>query len=289
MTALVIGASGTVGRNVVDGLVRAGTDVRAMSRTPVPDRDGVRSVRGDLEDPDSLADAFDGVDRMMLFPVPATASAVLEAAREAGVRRVVVLSSSIVTSGIDTTFHAAVERAARNSGLEWTAVRPGEFAMNRLRLWGRSVRDERVVRFPEMSRQVGALVHESDVASMITHALLDDGHDGKAYTFTGPEQLTVREQVERIAEAIGEPVRFDPVAPDDAVEILRGEGGWAAQNAELVAGAANAEVDDGRSAQPDGDEPVVRYAPEPVAEVTGRPARSFSQWALDHRDDFRGS
>ncbi|GAA5705402.1 hypothetical protein Save01_06254 [Streptomyces avermitilis] len=76
--------------------------------------------------PESLADALEGVDRMYLFPVAETAWEVVPLAQQAGVRRIVVLSSGAVTTGFDSDFHSPVERAVEESGLEWTHVRPGE-------------------------------------------------------------------------------------------------------------------------------------------------------------------
>jgi uncharacterized protein YbjT (DUF2867 family) len=112
MTILVTGAAGNIGRIVVERLVAAGASVRALTRDPrkaFPP--GVDVVAGDLADPPTLQGAFDGVERLYLFPVPATARAVAGLARRAGVRRAVVLSSGAVTGGYDTDFHLPVERA----------------------------------------------------------------------------------------------------------------------------------------------------------------------------------
>jgi nucleoside-diphosphate-sugar epimerase len=117
MTVLVIGAAGNVGRLVVERLLAAGASVRALTRDPrkaFPP--GVEVVTGDLADPSTLGGAFAGVSRMYLFPVPATARVVAGLARQAGVRRAVVLSSGAVTGGHDTDFHLPVERASRSRG-----------------------------------------------------------------------------------------------------------------------------------------------------------------------------
>ncbi len=108
----------------------------------------VETVHGDLTDPAGLAPVLAGVDRMYLFPVARTAKQVADLARQAGVRRVVVLSSAAVTSGADRTVHPPVEQAAEQAATEWTHVRPGEFMLNRLLLWGPSIRAEGVVYYP---------------------------------------------------------------------------------------------------------------------------------------------
>nr|MDT0663611.1 NAD(P)H-binding protein [Micromonospora sp. DSM 115978] len=140
MTILVTGATGYVGRRVVRQLVEAGAPVRALTRSPAAAAGllptGTEVVVGDLSAPSTLADAFERVDRLYLFPVPGTAREVLGLAVAAGVRRVVVLSSGAVTTGDDHDFHLPVERAAEASGAAWTHLRCGEFASNTLRLWG---------------------------------------------------------------------------------------------------------------------------------------------------------
>jgi uncharacterized protein YbjT (DUF2867 family) len=287
MAILVTGATGSVGRNVVRRLVEAGAEVRALSRSPRPAGlpEGVRAVAGDLTQPASLAGALEDVDRMYLFPVAETAREVVALARQAGVRRIVVLSSGAVTAGFDSDFHLPVERAVEESGLEWTHVRPGEFAMNKLALWGPSIRAEGVVRDPYPDA-AGCPVHEQDIADVAALALLEDGHRGRAYTLNGPDTLTHRRQVELIAEAVGRPVRFDVVSREEAREHYREQGGFAAENADFLLGFedySGGETD--LQALEELDPTAV--GPSPTAEeATGAPARTFAQWAHDHAREF---
>jgi uncharacterized protein YbjT (DUF2867 family) len=214
---LVTGATGHVGRVVVEQLVAAGVRVRAMTRSPQQAHfpEGVETVAGDLTDPAALAPVLAGVDRMYLFPVARTAREVVTLAGRAGVGRIIVLSSSAVTSGADTSFHLPVERAVEELGPEWTHVRPGEFMLNKLFLWGPSIRTEGVVYepFPEAAWWP---VHERDVADVAVAALLQDGHRGQGYDLSGPELITRREQVNAIATAIGREVRLEVVTPEQA-------------------------------------------------------------------------
>lgn len=288
MAFLVTGATGNVGRNVVRQLVKAGEEVRALTRSPrtsgLPA--GVQVIAGDLTQPESLADAVKGIDRMFLFPVPETAREVVSMAREAGVHRVVVLSSGAVTTGYDTNFHLPVEQAVEESGLEWTHVRPGEFAMNKLALWGPSIRAEGVVRDPNPDL-TWCPVHERDIADVTARALLEDGHGGRAYTLNGPEMLSHRRQVELIAEAIGRPIRFEVVTRDEARENYLRQGGFAAANADFLLGfedysGGETDLQDLKEFDPPAAGPM------PTAEeVIGVPAaRTFAQWARDHAREF---
>src|SRR5262249_44716919 len=182
-----------------------------------------------------LGPVLAGGDRMYLFPVPGTAREVVTLAREAGVRRIVVLSSAAVTSGADTTFHSAVEPAGGGRGPEWAHVRPGKFMLTTLALWGPGVRADGAVYepFPDAASWP---VHERDVADVAVAALLQDGHHGKAYNLSGPALVSRREQVEAIAAATGRDVRLDVVSPEQARERYLRQGGFAAANADFLLG-----------------------------------------------------
>jgi uncharacterized protein YbjT (DUF2867 family) len=280
---LVTGATGQVGRHVVARLVEAGCSVVALTRRsdavfPAP----VEVVRGDLLAPASIP--FGGVSRMFLFPEPRTAREVVARAVEAGVSRIVTLSSGAVTGGFDTDFHLPVEQAVEASGVAWTHLRPGDFASNTLRLWGPMIRSSRVVRYAGPAAPSLA-IHEADIAAVGVAALLADGHAGRWYDLTGPAVLTRREQVAAIGEALGEEVRFEEVDPARAREILRPQGGWAAENADFLLGFADYSADGPSLADVDWS---AALAPLPtVEEVLGRPARTFAQWARDNVAAFR--
>ncbi len=285
MRVLVTGATGNVGRRVTASLVEAGVSVRALTRNPArADLPGAEIVRGDLTEPESVP--FDGVDRMFLFPEPSTAKDLVERAVRAGVRRIVVLSSGAVTGGFDTTFHPPVEQAVERSGVEWTHVRPGEFAANKLALWGPSIRAERVVRDPNPDGGWYP-VHEWDVADAALAALLEDGHHGKAYDVNGPELISLRDQVGAIADALGEEIHFEEVTPAEAREIYRKLGGFAAEAADFLLGFTDY---DGNAADPadaaDFDPSSLGPLPT-VSSVTGAEPRTFAQWARDRVEDFR--
>lgn len=277
MPILVTGATGNVGRHVVEQLVQAGAQVRAVTRNParVSFPDGVEAFAGDLAKPASLAGAFAGVTRMFLFPLayraPVVRSmadvmenpALAEVAARAGVRRQVMLGSS------DSLFD--VERAVEAWSPEWTVLRPGEFAVNKLDQWAPSIRASGVVR-AAYGDSWGTPIHEADIAAVAVAALLEDGHRGRRYELTGPQALTLREQVRAIGEGIGREIRFEELTHAQA-------------RAELLALGTPVEVVDLMIlAQPARSAPPVLPT---VREVTGRPGRTLVQWAAEHADDFR--
>ena len=278
MTILVTGATGHVGRVVVDRLLAAGQSVRALTRRPETARlpEDAQVVAGDLTDIGTLpGDLFDEVDRLYLFPVPETAGAVMERARAAGVRRVVTLSAlAAEMDGGDNPLgdrHLAVERAVEAAGVEWTHLRPGPFAVNMLN-WAPSIRAESVVRAP-YARSHQAPIHEADIAEVGVAALLENGHAGRVYAMSGPESVTNTERAAAIGAAIGREVRFEEQSPADARTAMT------AYLPEPVADMMLAY----QAGTVDRPAPVLPA----VEEVLGHPGRTFARWAADHAADFR--
>ncbi|MER5646343.1 NmrA family NAD(P)-binding protein [Streptosporangium sp. NPDC002524] len=268
---LVIGATGTIGRQVVAQALEAGAEVRAAARDPetagLPG--GAEVVRADLADPDSLRAPLDGAEAVFLLWPFATAEgmpALLDMIA-AHARRVVYLSSAAVRD-----HERRIEGMIERSGLERTFLRPHAFAANTLR-WAGQIRAEAVVREPYGAAAMPPL-HERDLAAVAVRALTGDGHDGAAYELAGPETLTQAEQARVIGEVIGRPVRWEETSPRAARERML-ERGWPP---EAVDGVLRAQA--GMVTSP-------RAATATVEEVTGVPARTFRAWVTDHADRFR--
>jgi uncharacterized protein YbjT (DUF2867 family) len=142
MTILVTGATGTVGRNVVEQLVKRGVDVRALVRDPAKANfaPSVNVVQGDLLDVDSMRKAFNAVSTLFLLNavVPdefTQALIALNLAREAGVNRVVYLSVIHSDVYVNVPHFAAkfgVERMIEQMGFNATILRPAYFISNDL-------------------------------------------------------------------------------------------------------------------------------------------------------------
>ncbi|SDM94945.1 SDR family oxidoreductase [Allokutzneria albata] len=265
MTVLVAGATGTVGGIVVRRLAAAGVPVRGLTRNPdavLPS--GVEKAVGDLSDASSLAAVFAGVSAVQLFMNWEDQGAVVDLAVRSGVRRIVLLSS-------DGTPDEALERRVRDSGLEWTILRPGEFAANKIDIWGPAIRAGGPVReaYPDV---VGVPVHEADIADVAVAALTGDGHHGRTHLIRGPEALTHREQIRLIGEAVGREIEIEEVGHDQARQDLIATG-FPEEVADHILHYFVEWV----------DAPPVPVSLEPI---TGRPGRTFAEWARDHAADF---
>ncbi|MFD8164396.1 NAD(P)H-binding protein [Streptomyces malaysiensis] len=280
---LVTGATGAVGGEVVDRLLERGEKVRVLTRNPEGARrwaEAVDVVTGDLADPGSLGAALDGVDRaflLLVLPGIPQAGPIVAAVRDAGVRHVALLSSIRAGSARDSAIkqvNLAAEAVVQGSGLDWTVLRGGTFMSNTLP-WAPSVRAERVVRAFGGDFRSSA-VDPRDVGEVAARVLADPApHRSRVHTLTGGEVITVAEQVALLAELLGEPVAFEElpeaVARGAMVDRLR-----------YPPAVADAMLTMLRNT----DESLVRVDGA-VAEVLGRPPRSYREWAADHIEAFR--
>ncbi len=274
---LVTGSTGNVGRHVVSGLGAAGAAVRALVRPGTAHRPGgVDAVTGSLDDPAGLDTALAGVEAVFLvwpFLTTDAAPAVLEAiGRHA--RRLVYLSSIGVggpEERADPIFglHARMERLIEAGGLPHTVLRADTIASNTLG-WAEQIRTTGVVRGPLTAPT--AVVDPRDLAAVAVRALTDGAHVGATYRLTGPEVISRPEHVDAIGAAIGRDLRFEEVPVPAARARMLADGRPPALVDALLSAAEN------RSAS--------TLVTSDIEDLTGKPSRSFPQWAHDHRDAF---
>jgi uncharacterized protein YbjT (DUF2867 family) len=280
---LVTGATGNVGRQVVLQLLDANHRVRALVRDP--DRadfpSGAAAVRGDFSAPETWDAALDSVEAVfVMWPSPSVdvVGFIDRAARRA--KRVVFLSSSLVRDddppvNFLAKAHADIEQAIQRSSLAWTILRPGYFASNALRWWAPQLTGGDVLRWPFAGARY-APIHERDIANVAVHGLTDARHDGQKYVLTGPQPLTFAEQIDAIGTATKRPLRFDEISKDAARAL------FAELRFPLPPNVIDMILDSWERGMT--ETPLVT---DDVARVTGAPAHSFADWAIDHADDFR--
>jgi uncharacterized protein YbjT (DUF2867 family) len=280
---LVTGATGRIGRLVVDELLRAGASVRALTRRPenaaLPP--GVEVVAGDFTVPASLEAALDGAEAVFLVwtTVPATAAAVF-ARLAAQPRRLVYLSAPHRTPhpffqqpNPMRDLHVEIERLLAGTSLKATIIRPGMFASNARHWWGPQIRNGDVVRWPYADAET-APVDERDIAAVAARTLLDGQYEGGDYVLTGPESLSQAAQVHAIGDAIGRPLRFEEVSPDQFRR--EAEGAWPSGLADMLLAAWRATL--GHPA----------FVTSAIQTILGLPPRTFHQWAVDNATAFAG-
>ena len=273
---LVIGATGTVGSEVVRQLVATGERPRALVRDPATARqrlgDQVEHVVGDLDRPETIAAALAGVDRVFLLTTqssrqPEWERAVIGAAARTGVGQLVKLSVFRANEQSPLQVarqHGQAERVLAQSGLAATILRPVFFMQNLLAM----VHDGAIATAAGDGRV--AMVDARDIAAVAVATLTGGGHAGKTYTLTGPEALSFYQVASVLSRQTGRPLRHVRVPPDKVRVALQGRGvaAWYADDMARL-----------HSMLAVGYEEVVT---DDIHRVTGRPPRTLAQFAGDH-------
>ena len=282
---LVLGATGTVGGEVLAQLAEAGVPRRAMVRD-VPRavaaglrNDGVELVRGDLDEPASLVAAMEDVDAAFVVTANSPAQvaqeiAAIDAAARAGVGHIVKLSVP-GTSGeasLDLLrFHYDIEQHLAASGVPYTVVRPIWFMQNLLHVAPGLAHDD-VLRLPLGDGPVGA-VDVRDLAAVIVALVRGDPQVDAMVT--GPADVTATEMAADLAGAPGRPIRFEDCTREDFEAGMRvgGASQWyAAEMGTLYDGILRIGFGAGVT--------------DVVQRLTGRAPRSIDDFARDHASAF---
>jgi uncharacterized protein YbjT (DUF2867 family) len=221
---LISGATGSIGGQVISQLPSRGLQVRALVRssnaTGLPPH--VEVVQGDLTRPETLNQALDGVETMFLVWV-AGADAVAPALQQIAkrVRRIVLLSAPLKTPhplfqqpNPSRARAELVERLIETSGLDWTFLRPGMFALNALGWWAPQIRAGDVVRRPYLDVPT-APIDERDIAAVAVRTLCEDAHSAAEYVLTGPQSLSQYEQIATIGSVLGRSLRIEEISSED--------------------------------------------------------------------------
>lgn len=284
---LVSGATGGIGGEICRLLKQTGTPFRAMGRqqgqVDAFRSKGIDAVLGDFDRPETLPAAMHGIETMFLITPPTERqyeqeTVAIDAARRAGIRRIVKLSASDANIRSPVPWaraHARIDHHLRASGVEWTILKPTAFMQNFL--W---FKDPIARGFLPQVAGTGSVswVDTRDVARVAATVLSNDGHVHATYFLTGPETLDMTAAVERLGQVMGRKVRYLDLPNPLFAALLRVTGnsrwmtkGLVVQFADVVAG---------------------HHDIDPTFEIdrlTGTPPHDFTAFVRDHRDQFDAS
>ena len=281
MTYLITGATGDVGSKVVNHLLQRGNRPRVFVRNAQKAQalfgHRVDIFVGDLGEPASLRSALEGVDELFLVnsgpQIPVLDELAAKAAKAAGVRHLVKLSSMDVQHGLAIgAWHELGEAAIRASGISFTFVQPTGF-MSNLLAWAKSIKTEGIVR-ASTGEGRRAFIHSEDIAAVATAALTMPEYDGESLPITGPEALTFAEATAKIASAIGKELAFQPISDQEAGQRYSVVSGSAAETEAHVS--LWRAIREGRLAT----------VTDNVERILGRKPIPMNQWAIENADAF---
>jgi uncharacterized protein YbjT (DUF2867 family) len=275
----VTGASGTVGSELIGQLASAGVSFRAtyhsQGKTDAARARGIDAVVVDYGRPDTLGPVFEGCETVFLLGPNVLDQTQLElncvdAAKAAGVRRI-VKQSVLGAEGEDFSLaqvHRPVENAIEASGMAWTFLRPNGFMQNVVTYMGETIRTEGAFYSASGEAKISH-VDVRDVAAVAVKALTEPGHEGKAYTVTGPEASSYGELADALSKVLGRSIRHVGLSPADYRAGLLAEG--------MPEELADRMLDLERYYR----EGQASRVTDDVREVTGRDPRRFAQYARD--------
>jgi uncharacterized protein YbjT (DUF2867 family) len=277
MTTLITGATGGIGASLVGRLASADHAVRAGSRDPRKAAGlGAEIVELDLAAPETFDDALADVHRVFLYAEPAAIEDFVDCAERAGVRQIVLLSSDSAEMGNAqhnslARHHADVEKALAGASFSTTVLRPGTFATMTLD-WASFVRAGAPVEQPFWEACLD-VIHPEDIADVAECALTDDDLEGLVLPLGGPEVLSFHQQRDTLASLLSRELDWREPSRDQAAEHL-------SRHAPLPL--VDAILDYWSQLPRHHDE-----ARRSVERITGRPGRTFRQWASERLDAFR--
>lgn len=283
-TILVTGATGTIGSRTVDRLASDSTiTVRAAvhARRPPTTSANVEQVGVDIEDPESLRAAASGVDAVFMITPPepadqrALARSMLEGLKGANVPRVVKQSAILADREDAPLFvqvHRDIEKLVVDSGIPHTFLRCNSYMTNFATF---DAPDAQGNIFKPWGDGAISLIDPRDVAAVAAHVLTTAGHDGKAYTLTGPAAVSGSDIASAISDVTGRSIRYVDV-PEEAARQGMLEAGMPPDMVDAVL--------DWYAATKSGRTRVVT---DTVRELIGRPSTTFMDFARDHVDAWK--
>lgn len=280
MSIFVTGGTGTIGTETLCILAQRGVAgvrvlVRNAERANLVRAQGIEPAIGTFEDRPALDAALSGIQTVVLI-TPAgplaekQASNVIEAAKPAGVQRIVRISAIKADPGgptNNTRAHGRTEAEIARSGMSYVFLRPNLFMQNML-IGAESIKEQGRFSFAMGTGKMG-MIDTRDIAVCAAECALSDQWDGQTFELTGPRAISYADAAAALSELCDKPVEYVPMTPDDMYAMIEGAG-WGEWMAALARDYGQA------YASGWGD-----FTTTNVEKITGKPPRSFREFATE--------
>jgi len=214
---LITGASGSVGKAVLQEAIRRESKVRAMYRSreeAAKAPSGCEPVLADYADKQSLRKALGGITSayVVCSPIPQLVeleSNMVEACKESGVKHA-VLNSALGAGDYAKSFpswHRKVEDKLKATGMSYTILRPNGFLQNIVAYNAPSIRAQGAF-YAAMGDAKVSYLDVGDIAVVAVKALYGGAHAGKTYELNGPEAISNQELAKRISKVAARTVNY---------------------------------------------------------------------------------
>ena len=238
-TILVIGATGTVGSEVVKQLSTYTSDINIKAAVhsiqnakKVLQYERVETVQIDYNKPESLAAAFKDADKLFLLthPSPMTVeheSNLVDEAKKFGITHIVkqsIMGADLKADVEAMRLHHQAEKIIEESGVSYTFLRPNEFMQGFINFQGPTIKSNNAFYLPAQDAKV-SFVDVRDIAAVAVQALVDrDKHYNKTYLITGPEALSYYQAADILSNATDKKISYVNVSDEEALVALKEEG-----------------------------------------------------------------
>ncbi len=279
---LITGASGNVGREVLKQIAATGAKVRAAFQSvgkAAVAPSGVEIVTMDYNQPETLQKALKGVERVFLVGpptpnLPALERKAVDEIKRSEVRYVVKLSAMGGRGAVFPRQHADSEDYIKSTGLTYTFLRPNGFMQNFINYNAPTINTQNAFYASQGDSRVSH-IDLRDIAAVAVKTLTEDGHEGKAYTLTGPEAISNARVAEILSDDTGRDIKYVDLPAEQFKQALVGAG--------VPEWSADALVDlqqfyrAGKASEVTGD----------VGRLLGRKPISFEQFSRDYAQAFQ--
>jgi uncharacterized protein YbjT (DUF2867 family) len=230
---LVTGASGNVGKTVLQEVAKSGAKHRAMYRSAAEAAKapaGTETVIADFAKPETLRTALRGAEIVYLVcsPIPELVqleSNMIDACVSAGVKHV-VQNSALGAGDYDKSFpswHRKVEEKLKSTRLSWTILRPNSFHQNVVAFFAATIRTQGVF-YNSMRDSKNSFLDVRDIAVVAARALAGGEHAGKIYELNGPEAIDYTKLARKISKVAGREVKYVDIPMDAQRKALLEQG-----------------------------------------------------------------